>query len=147
MPFAYLCTHFILYFIHSTIDIYWVLLSSASGRVIPYSCVQDIHTQFLLHRAYILVEHLGMDMLGKCIIPLDQSHLNKNLKGQTSVTAGLQVRILFGKLWLVQPWGLSAEWLPPILAPSSYIPFCVLLSPTLAYANSAQLYSFHLLAK
>ena len=67
---------------------------------------------------------------------LDQSHLNKNLKVKTSVTAGLQVRILFGKLWLVQPWGLSVEWLPPILAPSSYLPFCLLLSPTLAYANS-----------
>lgn len=44
-----------------------------------------------------------MDMLGKCTISLDQSHLNKNLKGRTSVTAGLQVRILFGKLWLVKP--------------------------------------------
>ena len=31
--------------------------------------------------------------------------------------------------WLVQPWGLSAEWLPPILAPSSF------LSPSVPYLD------------
>ena len=55
------------------------------------------------------------------------------MKGWTSVTAGLQLRILFGKLWLVQPWGLSAEWLPFILTPSSF------LSPSLPYLGLCKL--------
>ena len=36
-------------------------------------------------------------------------------------------------IWLVQPWGLSAEWLPPILAPSSF------LSPSVPYLDLCKL--------
>ena len=45
----------------------------------------------------------------ECVISLVLSH-NKDLKWQTSVTALLELRVLFSKQRIVHPWGMKAGW-------------------------------------
>ena len=64
-------------------------------------------------------------LLGKCEISSVLSCHSKDLKRQTSVTALLQLRVLFGKQRKVYPWGmkvgrpqrrgLNPSWLPPFI--------------------------------
>ena len=65
-------------------------------------------------------------MLGECVISLVLSWRSKDLKWWTSITAGLQPRVLFGKQRKVHPFfcmrvgqpqrrGLIRAWLPPFI--------------------------------
>ena len=53
-----------------------------------------------------------LDMLGECVISSILCCCNKDLKWQTSVTAWLQLRVLFRKQRIIHPWRCEGRSTP-----------------------------------
>ena len=55
------------------------------------------------------VRSKSQHMSGECVISLVLSCCNKNLKWRTSVTAWLQLRVLFSKQRIIHSWGMRVS--------------------------------------